>query len=800
MLRVGEAQMLALDSTSNALPVRLNAISPRAERLDNDIRTLIQQHVKSGNIDAAPSETDKVRQEYKEKLLPQLWMLTHFEKTNKKDWPIPAGRCDLIDPIQAKRSSYLNQLGHELRIDNLGVLRESLNRLCAGPDFSKHCLELISGSTESLSAFLKTSAFEYLPKAAKQVIIDSVRFERGFIGHHDLEGLTLTNKNFGRNFDFKDCNLQNTSLVGLFPNNFSRACMDGADLSRFTLNERGKIESASLNGANFGHNLSLIGHRFHSCDLTKIKIDCSKVDDTPMNADLYLNHIHNENSFISDLKNWPQNTPAASATRAYLMQQLATGLNRERLPGSYSALTDLPMARAIAEVVLRDPKFSVDPHPEMQRLRAKLACNFLSDREPWASKTFAPGSRLDSKEVIQSCMQSAVDVMTSAKPKAALSGVLNIDTLLARSHHSEHRKLATALSDACINLLLDAGLRHDAQDLGPLCTKLRESQWARLPLELKGLLSAQGIDATAHDFFIEQNDSRTHCVAFDDSYMKSLNNIMADKTAVPGFDWKNVYLFEKKHPGQWEGPNAVGRSSAAQDPVLHDLQSFSIDTCYRRQAASLLKEKANQLFELAATSGASGVNDFSLLFSNLRQQASQTQQSERMKWLSAEKSNHLAEILGSCMCPIPTKSANAHPMSPGSMRLTPAHIEDLNRLLNVFCDADPSTRARWFFALGTTYTRLSSSTFMGTEVDSPLPVRTYAAALLGHARELDPEIFRNKHGTDQFQGWHAQLCGEGQAFTCTAMLSNRLKAQCQEHPRDDAMKTAFATVYPSSWT
>jgi hypothetical protein len=371
---------------------------------------------------------------------------------------------------------------------------------------------------------------------------------------------------------------------------------------------------------------------------------------------------------------------------------------------------------------------------------------------------------------------------------------------LTRSKHPESQKLAASMSDACMNSLLDAGLRHDAQDLVSLCAKLREAQWTRLSPELKDLLSAQGIDATAHDFFVEQNVSRTHCVAFDDSYMKSLNNIMADKTVEPGFDWKNVYLFVKNEQDRWEGPNAVGRSSVSQDPVLHDLQSFSLETCYRRQAASLLKEKANQLFDLAASSGASGMNEFSMMFSHLRQQASQTQQAERLNWLSAEKSNQLAEILGSCMLAKDPQSADAHPMSPGSMRLTPEHTGALNHVLNEFCDADPQTRARWFFALGTTYTQLSSSTFMGTEVDSPLPVRTYAAALLSHARELDPEIFRNQQGIDQFHEWHAQLCGEGQAFTCTALLSHRLMSQCQEHPQDDVMKTAFATVYPTSWS
>lgn len=714
-----------------------------------------------------------------------------------------------MNPIQRTRETYLNSHEESFQLKQKQVLYQSINDIAMSPKFTDDCLELILGTGENLKKFDEKPVFENLPKAAKQVVLDSMKFQTSLKGYQHLEGLSLYYSNVG-DIDLSECNLRNCTLIGLFSSNMSRACLDGANLANFSMIGNARLDEASLIGTDFGRHVSLLTHRLHSCDLTKIVIDFSRVDSSQRIADHHLNHIHNENSVLLQLKNWPDSSPSSSASRAFLMHKLAEGLNRERFSGSYSALTDLPMTVAMADVVFRDSKFAIDSHPEMQRLRMRVASTLLSDHDPWSTKVFATDSKLDSKKVISTCMQSAIDIFAAISPDPELVGAVSMDSLRIQSQNSEPRKLAAGMSDASINLLLDAGLRHQAVNadhhgrgvdaLQLLFEKLRESQWSRLPTELVNLLNSQGIDTKTPDIFIEQSDSRTRCLAFDDFYMKSLNNIMADKFAEPGFDWKNMYLFEKKFPGPWEGPSPVGQSSASQDPVLTDLLSFSLEICYVKQSAGLLKEKANQLFELASTSGASGKNDFSTLFTKLRRQASQTQPEERLKWLAVDKSNQLAEILGGCMQSKHSHSDNASPMSPGTMSLTQEHTRALDHALNDFCTADPQTRARWYFALGTTYTQLSSSTFMGTEEDSPLPVRTYAAALLSHARDLDPAVFRNQQGEDQFHTWHAQLCGEGQAFTCTAMLSYQLRAQCQEQPRDEAMKTAFATVYPTTWS
>jgi hypothetical protein len=93
-------------------------------------------------------------------------------------------------------------------------------------------------------------------------------------------------------------------------------------------------------------------------------------------------------------------------------------------------------------------------------------------------------------------------------------------------------------------------------------------------------------------------------------------------------------------------------------------------------------------------------------------------------------------------------------------------------------------------ALSTVFTRYSSSTIFGTESDSPQMLRYYAYALMEKAHNLDHTLI----GQDKFNDWKDRLLGTGNAFTCTALLSDMMIAHAKEHCNGTLKK-----IQPSAW-
>ncbi|HGJ5892595.1 MAG TPA: pentapeptide repeat-containing protein [Arsenophonus apicola] len=89
-------------------------------------------------------------------------------------------------------------------------------------------------------------------------------------------------------------------------------------------------------------------------------------------------------------------------------------------------------------------------------------------------------------------------------------------------------------------------------------------------------------------------------------------------------------------------------------------------------------------------------------------------------------------------------------------------------------------KAEHLFSLSAVFTRYSSSTIFGTEHHSPLMLRYYAYALMEQAHKCDPTLI----GQNLFNDWKARLLGTGDAFTCTALLSDvmieRARERCNE--------------------
>ncbi|WP_180560533.1 pentapeptide repeat-containing protein [Arsenophonus endosymbiont of Apis mellifera] len=117
------------------------------------------------------------------------------------------------------------------------------------------------------------------------------------------------------------------------------------------------------------------------------------------------------------------------------------------------------------------------------------------------------------------------------------------------------------------------------------------------------------------------------------------------------------------------------------------------------------------------------------------------------------------------------------------------NYDQIINLYNLTSSTDRE-KAEHLLALSTVFNRYSSSTIFGTESDSPQMLRYYAYALMEKAHNLDHTLI----GQDKFNDWKDRLLGTGNAFTCTALLSDMMIAHAKEHCNGTLKK-----IQPSAW-
>ena len=120
------------------------------------------------------------------------------------------------------------------------------------------------------------------------------------------------------------------------------------------------------------------------------------------------------------------------------------------------------------------------------------------------------------------------------------------------------------------------------------------------------------------------------------------------------------------------------------------------------------------------------------------------------------------------------------------------------QLLNTLgCHQNNKQQALALLCLATVFARFSSSHFLGSEHDSPQPVREMALALMNCANELDSTLFPNK-----IKNWQDKFIGLNGAFNCTAILSDDMKTTLlnkhNHYVKNDAQKW-FNILYPAAW-
>lgn len=129
--------------------------------------------------------------------------------------------------------------------------------------------------------------------------------------------------------------------------------------------------------------------------------------------------------------------------------------------------------------------------------------------------------------------------------------------------------------------------------------------------------------------------------------------------------------------------------------------------------------------------------------------------------------------------------------------LSDQHFTDISTTYNL-SQKTPTTQAQTLFCLAAVFTNYSSAYFFGTEKDSPVALRVYAAALLRKAYELDPTIFTSAQFSAQqnYDAWMSEMLGVGDAFPCTAILSGKLTGHARQQME---FRTILNGIKPLAW-
>ncbi len=125
--------------------------------------------------------------------------------------------------------------------------------------------------------------------------------------------------------------------------------------------------------------------------------------------------------------------------------------------------------------------------------------------------------------------------------------------------------------------------------------------------------------------------------------------------------------------------------------------------------------------------------------------------------------------------------------------ITDTHFAQILNDFRVLRHSSEEQKAALLFNLSTLFVKYSSSSFFGTAYDSPMPLRSYAAALLTKAQQLFPDLLTKEEAQD----YQNRMLGLNGAFSCTDILSEIMISKAKGSTR--AMKAAFELVIPQLW-
>jgi len=134
------------------------------------------------------------------------------------------------------------------------------------------------------------------------------------------------------------------------------------------------------------------------------------------------------------------------------------------------------------------------------------------------------------------------------------------------------------------------------------------------------------------------------------------------------------------------------------------------------------------------------------------------------------------------------------PLLDAEKGLSDAHYQEIGEIYQLD-EMDDAAKAKMFFCLAAVFVTYSSSFFFGQEGESPNALRNYAVGLMVKAHSLDPTVFVDVDGNDQYGDYLNRLKGQQAAFTCTGLLKDIMKL----HAQDLGFNNLMMQMKPPAW-
>ncbi len=279
-------------------------------------------------------------------------------------------------------------------------------------------------------------------------------------------------------------------------------------------------------------------------------------------------------------------------------------------------------------------------------------------------------------------------------------------------------------------------------------------------LTAHNILVDLGDEVDSYIIFTHENDALCVDNKYIDKFLYQKQQYKNDET----IGWSNVFYFKN------QSKNAEVINDISE--VFKTFKVFKNNYEFEQKHAKFIK-----LINLL------DLGDYQVAFLN----ALSAKRLE-LKYITNEHQNGLNIIFNKLFEDGESCSYAEHGAKP--IKLKDFHINNIFNAYN-FSDRTDKEKGQLLLILSGIFAKYSSSSYFGTEENSPIALRYYAFALMKKAVELHPDII----SVENYNTYTNKFLGIGDAFTCTAVLSSNILSACSQFMKLDA----YAGIIPPTW-
>ncbi|MFM0515311.1 pentapeptide repeat-containing protein, partial [Paraburkholderia sp. RL17-373-BIF-A] len=617
----------------------------------------------------------------------------------------------------------------------------------------------------------------------------------------DLRGAILGGVNLSAakldGANLSEANLSGANLSGA---NLSGANLSGANLSGANLSGA-KLSGAALSGANLGGaNLSWM--RLSGMDLSRANLSGANLTGADLSwADLSGANLSGANLSGADLRRTKLSGVTVQQTTFSLDALLdAEGFTDEM----FSGIVFAGLIEDLGSAVARDVYFNHRNNPDSgsiltaidTRLKGdnKLRCMELAIRalddamnagvkdpevDAVVTEFLFAHPEYQQSDVIQSFVQKAVgrlflsaqDVPLTLEGWSSHGLGFMLDHAQTQLAQPAPRGYAWARANSFGLLqILDAAEQHE--ELRAKATALRQAYLDALPASLIQFVteSAKNMYAPALSYFpLLARDEEVCILLTTEDYRKGMR-----APGDPGEDLGSVFVAV-----DWSGKGGAGtppytEAHLARFPVLHARSIARLSSqAFGNIVKCLLPPAYVERYLLGASNGA------------------------KQNWTTPQIQADLKRFIMPLMGHERDDAVRFDTLS--DARVSEETLKQLLKEAEAVHGPMNNTEKAFFLRSQAAALSYASSTrLFGQEVDSPEALRALAAAMLNNADDLDPGTER--FSKDGLANLKKRLLGEGETFTCSAVVSGLLRDELRNQMKNnERLEKIYNATYPVRW-